>query len=170
MSTLKHTLALALLKRVKQHSKSSELVSLKTARKAGIVYNARKIKSKVLKKEKEFFTNKGIEVFTLGFVDAKDLQGYSATYKDAYFCRADLNFWGHVKSDSIKGFLNETFDYLLNLDVDGNLSMQSVSVLSSAKTRFGKQFDTYEFAHDFMVKSHSDTPIDLLKEITHYIK
>jgi hypothetical protein len=167
---LLHKIALAVLKRTKQTRKENELVPIKAAKRVGIVYNALKLQPQELQKEKAFFANKGVEVYSLGFVDAKELTGFSSTYKDEYFCRKDLNFWKHVKPDAIKGFANEAFDYLLNLDTQGNLTLQSVSVLSKAKTRFGKQFDAYEFAHDFMVKSYADSPKELFREIVQYIK
>ncbi|MDA0777704.1 MAG: hypothetical protein O3C19_01405 [Bacteroidetes bacterium] len=67
-------------------------------------------------------------------------------------------------------FTNKEFDFLLNLDTVGSIPLQAISTFSKARTRMGKHFDQYNFAHDFMVKSDVTSTDDLFASIQKYLK
>jgi hypothetical protein len=111
------------------------------------------------------FESEGKSVFTLGFVNEKDIDNLLPNYKESYFCNADLNFWKIPHGDRISKFIQEDFDFLINLDLKGAIELQGIS-----KSRIGKFFDDFVFAHDLMVKSNSQEAYGLFIDITRHIK
>ena len=55
------------------------------------------------------FESEGKSVYTLGFVDEKDISNLLPNYKESYFCKRDLNFWKIPHGDRISKFIQEDF-------------------------------------------------------------
>ena len=159
-----------LLKKHKQLIKSEALKTLRETQEIGVVYDAKLVSESALNKVVHYFEAEGKNVISIGFVNEKELGSFVPNYKEEYFCKKDLNFWGIPKKDLIQRFTNKDFDYLVNLDLSGNIPLQAVSVFSKAKTRIGKHIEEFDFAQDFMVKSHAENHQDLFMEIKKYIK
>lgn len=170
LSSLKEKIGLRLLKNHKQATKSEPLVSVNEAKMVGVVYNVKSTDQHYLQKVRDYFSERGIEVYALGFVNEKTVEGYSSIYRDDYICKKHLNFWDIPKKESIAKFIGTKFDYLINLDAAGIIPLQAVSIFSNAKTRFGKHFENFPFAHDFMIKGYAESPRELFREIIKYIK
>ncbi|MEY2924175.1 MAG: hypothetical protein RLZZ337_723 [Bacteroidota bacterium] len=159
-----------MLAKHKQQDKSERLTSFKSIMNVGIVYDAKKISPIFLNRVTGFFEAEGKSVCTLGFVNEKELGEYLPTLREEFFCKKDLTFWKIPKKDGIHKFITTPFDYLINLDSEGSVELQSISTFSNAKTRIGKYFEEFPFAQDFMVKSLAETEEELFNDITKYIK
>ncbi len=170
MSNFKKDIAKKLLKRHKQISKSEKLLPFATCRKIGLVYDTEVVNPVYLNKMFHYFESEGKKVTTLGFVNNKELGDYLPNYKEEYFCKKDLNFWQIPKKRAVSKFINTEFDYLINLDVLGNVQLQAISTFSKARTRIGKHLDEFPFSQDFMIKGLAETGQELFREITKYIK
>jgi hypothetical protein len=153
-----------------QLNKFERLTTFKAARKIGIVYNKPDVIKEHLQKIIHHFESEGKFVYTLGFVDEKDISNLLPNYKESYFCRNDLSFWKIPHENRISKFIQEDFDFLINLDSVGLIELQGVSTFSKAKTRIGKYFDEFLFAHDLMVKSSSHEVYELFLDIIRHIK
>ncbi|MDG1756142.1 MAG: hypothetical protein P8I43_01905 [Bacteroidia bacterium] len=170
LTNIQRNIGRRILARTSQADKFERLKKLKYARKIGVVYNMQDMTSEHLHKIIHHFESEGKSVFTLGFVNEKDIDNLLPNYKESYFCNADLNFWKIPHGDSISKFIQEDFDFLINLDLKGAIELQGISTFSVAKTRIGKFFDDFVFAHDLMVKSNSQEAYGLFIDITRYIK
>ena len=145
--------------------------SLRNARSVGMIYNVEKISWKTVTKFIHHFESLGKSVTTIGFLDQKELNhNYTPNFKHMFFAQEDLDFWKLPKIDSIKGFLGKDYDYLINLDVDGELPLQAISAFSTAKTRIGLHLQAFEFCQDFMIKAEAKDGPELFEHINNYIK
>ena len=158
------------LSRMEQAEKFERFQRLKTIREVGIVYAVRDTPKQVLNKIVHHFESEGKTVYTLGYVPEKDLEKYLPNYKERYFCKQDVSFWKVPTSDNIAEFTQEKYDFLINLDTQGVNELQGISVLSLAKTRIGKYFEDYLFAHDLMVTNEGKDVMRLFVDIKRHIK
>ena len=170
MTNIQRNIGRRILARTSQPEKFERLKKLKYARKIGIVYNLHDMPSEHLYEIIHHFESEGKSVFTLGFVDEKDIDNLGSNNKESYFCKAELNFWKIPHGNRISKFIQEDFDFLINLDLKGVNELQGVSTFSMAKTRIGKFFDDFLFAHDLMVKSDSQEAYGLFIDIIRHIK
>jgi|TARA_B110000902_G_C14228339_1_gene557900 hypothetical protein len=154
----------------KQADKSEALQTLQSVRVIGIIYDVNQISAQLLNKVVHYYESVGKNVITLGFIPEKELGDYIPTLKEEYFCKKDLTFWKLPKKSVVADFTSKDFDFLINLDFNGSIEMQAVSVYSSAKTRIGKYFEDYSFSQDFMIKSLAESGDELFNEIKKYIK
>jgi hypothetical protein len=159
-----------MLAKYKQADKSEALQTLQSIREVGVVYDVKMTSAQVLNKVVHHFESEGKNVISLGFVAEKELGEYIATSKEAYFCLKDLTFWKLPKKEVVTKFISRDFDFLINLDLEGNNQVQAISTYSKAKTRIGKYFEEYPFSQDFMIKSYAENGDELFNEIKKYIK
>jgi len=170
LTKIQRNIGRRILARTSQADKFERLKKIKYARKIGVVYNMQDMTSEHLHKIIHHFESEGKSVFTLGFVNEKDIDNLLPNYKESYFCNADLNFWKIPHGGRISKFIQEDFDFLINLDLKGAIELQGISTFSVAKTRIGKFFGDFVFAHDLMVKSNSQEAYGLFIDITRHIK
>lgn len=149
--------------------KKIPLLALNNVREVGIVYNVFTCRVDVLTEVVHYFESEGKKVFTLGFIDDKEFGNRFTDNREYFFCRKQLSFWKIPKREAIDDFLKHDFDYLLNLDIKGELALQSISTFSTAKIRMGKHFDNYAFAQDFMIGSEVKSEKELFEEFKKYI-
>jgi len=158
-----------LIKSNKQPRKFSSFNQIKTI---GILFDATNettlAEIKTLSKKLKVL---GKEIYTLGFVDKKLLPTNLEPHtKEHYYCRKDLHWYGLPLKDSISGFTNEPFDYLLNLYTNDNLSMVGVSALSKANCRLGTFHRKYTGCYDFMINDNgSKSAAELLDTYILYL-
>ena len=154
------------------NNQEREFVTFKNAKKIGIVYNALKpeeaklVLAFALKLEKL-----GKSVNTLGYLNRKVLGGdYIPNYRNDYFCNRDLNQMRLPKEMSVKRFISEPYDYLLNLYTQDDFALIGISSLSRARFRIGNYWKEYVSCFDLMLKPNDSSVETLISEITHYIK
>ena len=88
MTNIQRNIGRRILARTSQADKFERLTKLKYARKIGIAYNMHDMPSEHLYKIIHHFESEGKSVFTLGFVDEKDIDNLGSNNKESYFCKA----------------------------------------------------------------------------------
>lgn len=170
MAGIKEKIAYKKLKNFKQYPRVGELKPLKDIRTVALLYNVEEISWKQVKKMIQFLESNGKSVTTLGYYNEKELtHEYTPNFKHMFFCNEQLNFWKLPMPNTINAFLNTSFDYLINLDVKGEMVIQAVSTYSQAKTRLGLYMEPYEFSQDFMVKGKPSNAEELFELLKPYI-
>lgn len=149
-----------------------EFIPFKHAKKIGIVYNAlNKAEADVVMKFAAMIESKGKVVNTLGYINRKQLDGeFTPNYRNDYFCNKDLTSMRLPKEMSVKRFISEPYDYLMNLYEQDDFALIGISALSKAKFRIGQYRKEYIECFDLMLKPGEPGLDNLIKEITHYIK
>ena len=145
------------------------MVSFDSVREVGVVYDVSQ-KGSLLTKIIHHFESEGKKVFTLGYVNDKELGDYVPNFKEGFFCKKDLSFLRIPKKEAVSNFTTKEFDFLINLDTKGRVELQAISTFSQARTRIGKHLDLFQNAQDFMVKSVAETEEEIFNEIIKYIK
>jgi len=145
------------------------MTDLRSTAKVGILYNALDGDKQVLQLAK-WFSNHGVKVISLGFVDEKELgSNFSPNYKTDYFCKRNLTRWNLPKEEDINRFVLEPFDYLINLYREPILPLMGVSALSRAKFRIGPYHSEYIHCYDMMLDMESDRIEDYIEDLKNYI-
>lgn len=142
------------------------------AKKVGIVYNALEPEEAKLVMEFALGLEKmGKTVNTLGYINRKSLDGeFIPNYRNDYYCNRDLNWLRLPKEISVKRFISESYDYLINLYTRDDFAMIGISALSMARFRIGLYWKSYTECFDMMLKPSEEGMEAYLKEIKHYLK
>lgn len=75
----------------------------------------------------------------------------------------EVSSWGAPKPSFVEGFIENKFDLLLDLDIDGAFSVEYVSAMSQASFKVGRYSKSNEGIFDMMLK------IDKNKEFHYFI-
>lgn len=146
-----------------------QMTSLGATKKVGILYDVVEGEKAAINLTK-WFSQNGVKVISLGFVDEKELStDYSPNYKTDYFCKRNLTRWNLPKEEDINRFVLEPFDYLINLYKEPSLPLMGVSAMSRAKFRIGPYHSDYIHCYDMMLSLNSEGIEDYLKELKNYI-
>lgn len=164
--SFKENIAYRKLKRYTQVKKSARLKTMQEVKTVALVYNVEEVSWKDVTKIIKYFESFGKSVTTLGYLDEKELNhNYTPNYKHMFFCNEQMSFWKLPMPNSIQSFITTPFDYLINLDVKGDMRLQAVSAYSSAQTRIGLHFSKYEFCQDLMIGVDVGTGTELFEHI-----
>ena len=170
MAAIKEKIAYRKLKGFKQAQRVGSLRPLSEIKTVAILYDVSEMSWKEVRKIIDFFQEHGKSVTTLGYLDEKELtHEYTPNYKHMFFCKEQLSFWKLPMPNTLSRFITTDFDYLINLDVKGNMVLQAVSTYSQAKTRLGMHMDTYLFSQDFMVKTQAKSGTELFDSMKEYV-
>lgn len=143
-------------------------VDLESAQWIGILFDATELE------EREMVLNyasqlkkEGKKVKLLGFLNSK-LK--SSNFSFDYFNTKDIDWIWRPNTQEIETFANQSFDILINLSKNSNLSLDYIAALSFAKFRIGPfhyQLNSYELMIDVPVRRSSK---DFLKEVVFLLK
>ncbi len=87
------------------------------------------------------------------------------------FSNKDLTISGNWKSPEVKAFVEEPFDYLINLDRDHNKYIDYIFATSKAKCRIGGIEHQGESPYEMIVKIASSKGLEeYLREVHRYLK
>ena len=167
---IKEKIAYRKLKNFKQHSKIGELKPMAEIRTVALLYNVEEISWKKVSGIIKFLESYGKSVTSLGYLNEKELtHEYTPNYKHMFFCNEQVSFWKLPMPNTLSSFITTEYDYLINLDVKGDMVLQAVSTYSRAKTRIGLLMSDYQFSQDFMIKGEVKNGEDLFERIKRYI-
>lgn len=170
MPTFTENIGKRLLRKRSISQKAESLKQLRQINTVGIVYNVITLERKQLNSIAHFFESEGKKVFSLGFVDSKELDSSQVSSgAEKFYCRKQLNIWNLPKGDEVNEFINKDYDYLINLDGQGTLPLQAISAYSKAKVRMAKYFEEYAFSHDFMAETETSDELLIFNELKKYI-
>lgn len=170
MAGFKEKIAYRKLKKFRQYPRHGELKPFREIRTIALVYNVEEISWKKIKSIIQFLESNAKSVTTLGYFNDKELtHEYTPNFKHMFFCNEQLNYWKLPMPNTLNSFLATEFDYLINLDVHGEMVLQAVSAYSHAKARLGLYMEDYDFCQDFMVKGDPKDAEELFEQLKPYI-
>ena len=163
-------------KKARKTQRKVRVHNLQTAKTIGIIYDAtsRSDDEKVLKLVR-YFKEERKKVKTLGFIDTKKPEEMPEQ-KNAqfYFNKKALNIIGLPKKseNQVSDFMNEPFDVLINLDLQGEkLPLLYVYALSKASFKISAAQSELEKYADFMIDVSQNNDISFFSiQLKHYLK
>lgn len=174
MKAIKDRLGRYLLNKHKENEKIKRSVTpFEYIKTIGVLYNAEmKENTKKIDKFCEELKHEGIKVIRLGYYDQKKIpEGVIPLHGDEFFSRKDIAWNGLPSKNIIGSFVNQEFDYLLNLYLKDIQPLLYTSANSKAKFRIGKYNEAYTKCYDFMVDTTKNDNIEhLMKQTLHYLK
>lgn len=152
---------------------SNPMPSFDAMKEIGIVYKAGKEQDEdAVIKFADYLRQQGKKVFTLGFVDAKELHSkYHPTIHSQYFWRESLSIFNLPDKQKIHGFIHTEFDLLLSMFFEKELALQSVAALSKSKFSMGANMEGALPYHDFLIDTGDEKDLmNLGMQMIHYLK
>ncbi len=127
--------------------------SFKKIKTIGILYDATfEDDVKVIKQTVTKLKALGKEVYTLGFINKKELPANRLPHtRDDFYCKKDLHWYQLPMKERVNRFANEPFDYLFNVFTADQLPLVGVSALSKAHCRLGTFHKKYTECFDVMM-------------------
>ena len=137
----------------KGNKQQRKITSFNQVKTIGILYDASELETiKEVKQATKKLAAMGKEIFTLGFVNKKQIPPNLEPHtKEDYYCKKDLHWYKLPIKERISRFANEHFDYLLNVYTTDKLPLIGVSALSKAHCRLGTFHRKYTGCYDFMI-------------------
>lgn len=164
---------IALDKQIKGLHTARKTKSFEEASYIGIVYNASdEDEARMVQEYTLSLRGQGKKVFQLGFVNEKELPfKFKFLANTEYFWLKNLN-WNYLPAmESVGRFVNEEFDFLLNLYTDRVLWLEAISGLSRAGLRVGKFHPSNKLYYDMLIDTGTDNQLaNYIKQVDHYIK
>ena len=164
---------IALDKQVKSLRQVRNIKKFDDAAYIGILYDATDDEhAKIVQDYSAQLKAQGKKVFLLGFVNEKELPfKYKFLAYTEYFWLKNLS-WNYLPSrESVGRFMNEEFDFLLNLYIDQTLWLEAISGLSHAGLRVGKFRPKSELYFDLMIDTGNDNTLtNYIQQVDRYIK
>lgn len=116
--------------------------------------------------------NKKVKI--LAFIHTKKKEQVPAAKLDVeYFSKLDTDFKGIPKGTAIHNFIQESFDYLFDLNLNQQISMHYISVLSQAKMKVGKAYQRFNpLNFNIIIEETNEQANDiqlLINNIYHYL-
>ena len=131
--------------------------NLREAKSVGVVYNATLEEDFLLVKAFVYELKKIVpEIYSLGFVDKKELENFHMQPLDFFFyCNSDLNWYHKPEEGTVKKFVQKDFDILIDLNLTENLSVRFVLAEPPTPFKVGRFTDIEPNYFDLML----DIPI-----------
>ncbi len=162
-----------------EHIKKRIIVKNKHERINPSFFNARKIgliytwdgnsKREVVEDFIKVMNVAGKEVHTACFY--KSIKKLEPLENDLIITRNDFKLFGGIRSNELMDFINQKFDFLFHLDIQGNIFIENILARSKACCRVGRFDERKKDYYDFMIDVGSDRKIEkLCSEMLKYTK
>ena len=135
----------------------------------GIIFSSEDLlKHKAVKSFVKKLTLEGKNVTVISFV-GKGKQNHEFLYD--IITPGDISFWGSINDETAQKFVNESFDYLFNLDLDSNQVIENILAKSKAKCRVGIYNEEKSSFYELMINPGKEGSIsNLIEDIHHYAR
>ncbi|MBL7811755.1 MAG: hypothetical protein JNL57_05985 [Bacteroidetes bacterium] len=88
-----------------------------------------------------------------------------------HLSRRDFNAFGMPRSLQIKKLLSTQFDYFINMNLDGRLTLKSIAGFTNAACRIGFQRDKAISFYDLLIGSQNEPDMQqYVKDLQHYLQ
>ncbi len=158
---------------IKKGRSARSMPSFSSIVEIGIVYNAGKaIQETQVNQIAELLRKDGKKVFTLGFIDAKQLpEKHRFNLSSGYYWKETLTNYNLPDRQKLSSFLNTEFDLLMNLFFEQELPLQAISALSKSKFSMGANISGALPYNDFLIDTGEQKEISNLgMQMIHYLK
>ena len=155
--------------RVEQHRR---MTNIQDAKRIGILYTLDEIQDyervSVFVSELQ---HKHKEVKALGFVKNKNLiSRFLPKLSFDFFSKKDLTWFNKPIHSTVRDFIDNDFDILIDLSIQDIFPLKYISGLSRSFCRVGRFSDENTLFYDFMIDSKSIVNIEeYLHQIKHYL-
>jgi hypothetical protein len=92
------------------------------------------------------------------------LEQYNHKYE--CFTPQNITFWGAYKKNEIASFVNQSFDYLFQLDDDPSCVIKGILAQSNAKCRIGKYANSNDDYYEFMINTQDKDSLEQMYNYT----
>jgi hypothetical protein len=151
-----------------------ESVSFEEANNIGIIYDATDERDSEAVKNymKNIRSAFKKDIHAIGYVDRKNLHSSQyAQFGLDYFSQKDLNFKMIPVSPTVKNFINEKFDILINISYRKSLPLTYITALSKARFKVGAFSNINNDGLDMMVKVNGEPTVKIvLEEIERFLR
>jgi len=127
-------------KKVKGKTAQKEHGTYADASSIGILYNADEFEEVIINELIGIFERDQKTIGRLGFVEKPEDPN---SLDHFLFCKKDISGTGAIKKESISFFANQSFDFLLSLDVSENINYKYVLASSKANCKVGLETESY---------------------------
>lgn len=158
---------------VKKHRKAKAMPSYDNIVEVGIVYQAGSTEQEnQVNKIVELLKKDGKKVFTLGFIDAKQLPEQTRfNISASYYWRETLNKFNLPDKQKLSSFLNTEFDLLMNLFFDQELPLTAIAAMSKSKFSMSANIPGTLPYNDFLIDTGKERELaNLGLQMIHYLK
>jgi len=101
----------------------------------------------------------------------KNLKNVGPQVQDLIITRKDFKLFAGIKSEELRDFITQDFDFLFHLDTESNVFIENVLARSHASCRVGRYDETKKEYYDFMINVGTDHKIEkLCSEMLRYTK
>jgi hypothetical protein len=140
--------------------------NFKAVKSVGIVFSAdNTVQIETIRKYMTAINNSGKRVSAICFYQDKELPvlQQSGLLID-FVLPKEVDFWGVPKPSFVEGFIENKFDLLLDLDINGAFPVEHVSAMSKALFKVGRYSESNEGIFDMMLE------IDDSKDLSFFIE
>jgi hypothetical protein len=175
IKNIKDTIGNYLLKSmsVKKERKARAMPNYSSIVEIGIVYDAGTAsQEEQVNQIAQLLRNEGKKVFTLGFIDAKQLpEKHTFSMSAGYYWRETLNNYNLPDRQKLSSFLNTEFDLLMNLFFEKELPLQAIAAMSKSKFSMAANITGALPYNDFLIDTGKEKEINNLgMQMIHYLK
>lgn len=172
---IKRKIAANKLKReFKNLKRVGKVKNLDEALSVGIIYRLdREDTYHLVKKYVKFLKEQeGIKkIMALGFIDEKELPAdYQSKLEFDFFTRKDLSRFYKPGGTTVKNFINDDFDILIDLTNEQVIPLRYILNYSKAKFKVGNYSEENEPFYDLMINMKKYNMVDFIDQVNHYLK
>ena len=157
---------------VKKLHRDRMFVNIQDAKTIGIVFNASESSDfDLVKKYITYLKQMKKRVKAIGFYNQKSVPSlaYSKLEYD-FFCLKDMTWYNAPNSIYVKNFVEDTYDILLDLNLEDLFPLRYISTLSKAKFKVGKKGNRNNSIFDMMIETDKGKGLKyFLKNIDTYL-
>lgn len=158
-------------KNLKSHDRNKVFHTFKTARTAGILFDATDHQNyETARAFAKYLTENKIRIFGLGFADSKEVMSFYQYYTGFnFFTIKDSNWQGVPSNHNINDFIKEPLDILIDLHLSENFPLEYINSMSKASFKIGP-YNEKANHYDFMIDiSTNPTAEFLCEQVKHYL-
>jgi len=157
----------SLLAKIRRRNITRYPVSFEQARTVGLLFDATDLLNRnVVRQYAEELKNKGKEVTLFAFLQENEK---NSNFAFKHFTKKDLNWFQYPNEEAINGFINQPFDFLINLYLDQQPALEYVSGLSKAHLRVGPYSEKLH-CYDLMIDTARQPNLDFfVKHVSYFL-
>ncbi len=143
---------------LKGAKRDKKFLNINDAKKIGILFDAtNKENFELVKKYIAYLKEMKKQVKAIGYYNLKDTpsMAYSKLEYD-FFCKKDLTWYGVPNSIYVKNFIVDSYDILLDLNIDDHFPLHYIAAMSNATFKVGKKSEKNNSTFDLMIEYTSE--------------
>lgn len=157
----------SLLTKIRSRKIDRYPMSFEQAQTVGLLFDATDPHHRnIVRQYAEELKNKDKEVTLFAFLQENES---NPNFAFKHFTKKDLNWIGYPNDEAINGFVNQSFDFLINLYLDQQPALEYVSGLSHAHLRVGPYSEKLH-CYDLMIDTSRQPNLDFfVKHVSYFL-